>query len=336
MKKTLLSIVGVGILLTGCTYSPYNKSVHIAVEHMGTITKREMLQKHLHTHSLMQQLQNLGEKKRFKTIFKPNSDDMFVGYTYPDSWFDAIMDAENNEHIEVEGDIVSTSKRKRVLRIVNDTPTAYDEMQKHYTVGKVLQGSKFAGKYIIEMDPEIRALIAHLSIEQNERIKITRFFDKLYGVASSSGKNLFLAFDPKGNVLYATRKPIYLKNLTPYKRQFFINFLNASGIGYITNGDMIAIKDNMSNWIKAMNHLHTLTKYHNAVYGIYDGQNFFEITDSSYQKSPITVELIDWIPGGKREYNIYSHRYHRKIDTNKRFYDFYLPDGSKKYVIRFY
>ena len=336
MKKNILLAVVVASVFTGCAQQHYaGKSVNIATEPIGAMTKKEIGQKHLHTHSLMQTLQRLGINQGFKTTFTPDSDDAFVGNRVPAKWFDAIMGAQNSDDIEVSGDLLGRGQKTRLLTIRNTRPTVYDAVSNHFSSADVIKGSKFSGKYIISTDEYSNDIISKLYFAENERIKMSRFFDKFYGVARSEGRDIFFALDTKGNIFSVSRHPSFLR-MTPYKRQFFINYLNTAGIGYITKGNAIAINDNMTNWTRAMNKLYKLKKYHNAVYAIHDGKNFFEVADSSFQNAPITIELIDWIPGGKREYNIYSHGYHRKIDTDKRFYDYYVPDGSKKYTIRFY
>ena len=335
-KKYTLALSAVGLLwLSGCS-SANNYGPNLAVEPTSTMTKQELTRKHLHTHSLMQTLQHLGQKQGFRTTFSSNSDDMFLSGGIPDTWFDAIMLAQNSPGTHVTGDVFAGkgAKTKR-LTIKDNTRSVYTGLAKHFTTPYVIQGEKFSGKYIIKMDRSTKKLLKDARFSGRESISMERFFNKLSGVAQSEGKQIYFNLRPKGNIFTVSSSPTF-HSMTPYKRQFFVNFLNAAGIGYIANGNSVAIKDNLTGWERAMNKLHRLNKYHNAVYAIHDGRNWFEVSDSSYQKAPITVELIDWVPGGVREYNIYSHGFNRKIETTKRFIDWYLPDGSKKYTIRFY
>ncbi|MBD3822942.1 MAG: hypothetical protein IE916_00335 [Epsilonproteobacteria bacterium] len=337
MKKTksLLFAVGVSLMFAGC--SSIQNEPDIAVEPIVGMSPMDMGEKHLHTHSLQQTLMRLGLNERFKTYFSPDSDDAFVGYDVPHKWDDAIVKARNNPLIEVGGSGLYGRSFEKEVNIRNNTPSRYSELSKHYTTAKVLYGDVMSGKYIVQTDPSARKMMNSIDFSSSERMRMSYFFDKFYGaIRAQEGKDLYFNLDPKTNIFYVQTQPVFI-TLTPYKRQYMMNFMDAAGIGYVSNrANQLAIRDNFSNWVTAMNQLSNLNKYKNAVYGIYDGRNWFEISDSHYMGSPITVELIDWIPGGKREYNVYANGYHRKITTDKRFYNFYLPDGSRKYLIRFY
>lgn len=335
MKNMLL---GLGILLiTGCGNTVNFASSHttnVAVENIGSMTKSEMAKKHLHTHSYMQSLMQLSTQERYHTIFGPDDDDIFVTNAYPDSWSQAIKNMKRVKSIDIRVGHLSKDGIRRV-RIKDKRQSVYTKAKNHYIYPRVLQGDKFSGKYIINTDQTVQSIIARMYFPNPEKQSLEKMMNRLFSVANSEGKDIYFSLNSKSKVLKVSGVPAYHR-MTPYKRQFFVNFLNSAGIGYTTIGNSVAIKDNFTNWVTGMNKLRKLNKYRHAVYAVHDGKNFFEVSDGSYQTAPVTIELIDWIPGGKREYNIYSHGYNRKIDTNKRFYDFYLPDGSKKYTIRFY
>lgn len=332
MKRIVLATSA--ILLMGCssTYQTVDKT-NIAVESVGAMTKREMSQKYLHTHSLMQSMMQLGMNERIVTAFRTGSDDMFVTNAYPESWMAGIMSAQNVPGVEVSGDILG-GKTRRVLDIQDNRLTPYDLAKKHYVYPNILQGERFSDKYIINTDSYVQSIIEQANFS-GEKISIERFLNKIYSIARIEGRDIYYHLDFKSNVITISKTPTY-SEMTPFKRQFFVNFLNTRGINYITDGNRIAVKDNFTNWVAAMDRLQELQKYRHAVYAVHDGVNFFEVADGSYQAAPITIEMIDWTPNGLREYNIYSDGHNRKIDTDQRFYDFYLPDGSKKYTIRFY
>lgn len=338
MIKSIVIGFGMLLMLEGCG-SEYSsmESPTIAVEPIGAITTREFGEKHLHVHSLQQQLMLLGLKERFKTFFMPDSDDAFVTNAVPEFWMDAIIKAKNNPNISIYGEGIYSKTKVKKLNIRNTKQSDYIALSEHYTTGKVIQGNVMAGKYIVSTDKVVKNIITSLGIYPSEKVKFSYFFDKFYGAAKAlQNKDIFFNLDIKRKIFQVEENPFYV-TLTPYKRQYLINYMDTMGISYLSDKESrIAINDNFSNWVKAMDKLSKLNKYHNAVYGIHDGRYWFEVADSHYGEAPITIEMIDWIPGGKREYNIYCQGYHSKVVTDKRFYTYYLPDGSKKYFIRFY
>jgi len=340
MKKiTIGGLASVLIIISGCATNtqtaryPTQDTTKVAVEHIGAMSKREMAEKHLHTHSFMQSLMQLSIKEGFKTSFGPDDDDIFVSNAYPDTWKEGLNNIKRTKGIQVK--VQRVSPRRKRVRIKDKRVGAYTKAKNHYFYPRILQGDKVSDKYIIMPSKKAESIIEKLYFTTGNKINLASSLDRIFSIGNAEGTNIYFSLNQKSNVIRVTEQPTFY-TMTPYKRQFFINYLNTAGIGYTTNGNAVAIKDNFSNWVKGMNKLRKLMKYKHAVYAIHDGQNFFEVADGSYQKAPITIELIDWIPGGKREYNIYAQGYNRKIDTDKRFYDYYLPDGSKKYTIRFY
>lgn len=338
MIKNIVAGLSILLMVEGCSGGhSFETSPTIAVEPMGAITTREFGEKHLHVHSLQQQLMLLGLKERFKTSFVPDSDDAFVTNAVPEFWIDAIIQAKNNPDLSIYGEGIYSKTKVKKLHIKNSKKSDYIELSEHYTTGKVIQGNVMAGKYIVVTDKGVKNIISSLGLYPSERLKFSYFFDKFYGASKAlKNKDIFFNLDVKRNIFQVQETPFFI-TLTPYKRQYLINYMDTMGISYLSDkSNRIAINDNFSNWVKAMDKLSKLNKYHNAVYGIHDGKYWFEVADSHYGEAPITIEMIDWIPGGKREYNIYCQGYHSKVVTDKRFHTYYLPDGSKKYFIRFY
>ena len=320
--------------LNGCNSFSRGQAVPIAVESLGATTKREIGEKYLHQHSLQQQLMWLGAKERMKVVFRSGSDDAFVSSTVPRNWTEAVMNAKRRKDIVLTGNILAT-RGTHLLNIKKTSPSPYMKLKYEHITPEVLLGDGLASKYIIKGDRSIQKIIEELNFTPNEFLPVPFIMDKVYGLGLREGIDVFLNVDIKAKMITYSTKPTYI-NLTPYKRQLFINYLDTRGIGYVTSSKGIAIKDNMTNWIIAMDELSKINKYRYAVYGIFDGKNFFEIADSNYRDSMIVIEMIDWTPDGKREYNIYYNGAYRKVITDRRFLNYYSPDGKVKYLIRFY
>lgn len=336
MKLSVLAISTL-LLATGCSQKYSNVQTHqtsVAVENIGATSKRELSKRTLHTHSLMQVLMRQSREERSLTTFAPDSDDIFVSNAYLPSWLDSLMDAQNKKGVFISGDIFGKSSHRH-LKVKDYRASSYTAVKNNRINPKVLRGDMFSGKYIIKLDEYAQSVVSRMRFNTSD-ISIEGIMNKMYGVANAEGRTLYFDLDDKSKVLRASSSPYFTEELSPYKRQFFVNYLNSRGIRYTSTGNRIAIADNFTSWVNGMNKLVKLNKYKNAVYAVHDGKYFFEVSDGTFQKAPVNIELINWVPGKTREYNVYSHGFNRKINTDKQFYDFFLPNGKKKYTVRFY
>ena len=321
------------LLLGGCVATRTGVNAKIAVEPLGRTDTRDILNKELHTLSLQQLLLNAAAKRGARISFQKGSDDAILDDRGED-YDTLVMRILNRPDLRIEGDFLLMDDHKITLKSI--APSPYKQLFSHTTTPQVVLGDKHSGKYIIEYRSSDAAKIAEsFDFARREPIRIGRFMNKLYDIAGSEGKRLYFYFNTSLKTLFVEDTPRYFR-LTPYKRQYLINYLSAAGVPFLAKGDNVAIGGNFTQWVEGMSLLHKLTKYRHMVYGIYEGGRFYELVDSTPQKSPIVVEFLGWRSDGKREYNIYTPDFHRKITTNKRLYVHYKPDGSHRFIIRFY
>jgi hypothetical protein len=335
-RREFLYTLGGGALslLAGGCAGNMSRGPQIAAEPLPGLNKARLSRKYLHTRSFQQQLMLLYAQRKKRAVFLPDSDDFYVNWSLPQSPVEELIRARGIPGISIR--LVRSSGRELVYRVKDGRPSPYTELAHSQISLQTLRGNKFSGKYIVSMDFAARSIVSQIPGDPDEVLPASYILDKLYGVAKSEGKELFFGFDEKARILRISSEPEWI-GLTPYKRQFFVNYLKTSGIDYGANEqNEVCVRDNFSNWARAMNTLRELNKYSHMVYGVYDGAHYFESADSNYRSQPITIEMIDWTPGGAREYNIYSGGYHRKLTTRERFFTYYVPDGSAKYLIRFY
>lgn len=323
--------------ISGCSnLGAQSPSLDIAVEPLGPSTKKEIGNKFLHMHSLQQQLMFLGSKKYQKIIFSNGSDDIFVSDEIPNT-FALASSKVLGEHSHLTMHIDNEGKYVKKIRIKNAESSIYFRLlRKHITTRTILENDNLSSSFLVSSDADTRALTESLGVNKYGFFPVNFIFNRIYTQGKRVGTNVYFSYSEKSKVLSYTTTPKYFY-LTPYKRQLFVNYLDSAGITYLTSRDNgIAISDNFENWAKSMEKLGNINKYQYSVYGVFDGKNFYEISDSNYRDSALVVEMIEWIPGGKRAYNIYFKGHHRKVLTDQRFIHFYSSDGKTKFLIRFY
>jgi len=337
-KKPLLSAASVLVLaLSGCSTS-YNSqtAIAVAIEPIGPSTKREIGEKYLHTHSLQQQLMLLGSKSGEKIYFSGGSDDVFVSDILPRTFALGVSKSlTKNKNLAISWK--KTSPYTKRVSVSNKESSIFSSLlKKHITTNTILETENLTGDFLVGSDAATHALTSSLGVDRFGFFPVKFIFNRIYTQGKRKGVPVYFSYSDKSKVLFYTTSPKYMY-LTPYKRQLFVNYLDSKGVSYLTSSkNGLAISDNFENWAMAMDKLSSINKYQYSVYGIFDGHNFFEIADSNYRDSSLVVEMIDWSPDGKRAYNVYYKGHHRKIITDQRFIYYYAPDGTDKFLIRFY